>query len=193
MGFWLCEKCLNEVEEASLVPEVPPGIDGVLTCFAYADPKVRILTASYKYRSATAFESAQGALLRHWVQQHSLPIWAYNDSTVLVPILSPESRIATRGINHVLRLAQTIKSSFELPSPISTVLGRLEHDMHNAELEHEERAGNVRGTFYLKTSPPKNIILIDDVLTTGSTLAEAARALREGGAEQVYAITFARG
>ncbi len=193
MGFWLCDACLNEVEEASLAPEVPAGIDGVLSCFAYADPKVRILTATYKYRSATAFELAQSTLLQHWVQQHSLPIWAYDASVVLVPILSPESRIATRGINHVLRLAQTFKRSFQLPSSISTVLGRLEHDKHNAELEHEERAANISGTFYLKIEPPKNIILIDDVLTTGSTLAEAARVLREGGAERVYAITFARG
>jgi hypothetical protein len=51
------------VEEASLTPEVPTGIDGVFSCFAYADPKVRILTASYKYRSATAFESAPSTLL----------------------------------------------------------------------------------------------------------------------------------
>lgn len=193
MGFWLCDDCLKAVEEASLAPDVPEGIDGVISCFAYADPKVRTLTASYKYRSATAFEEAQSTLMRAWVQRNSLPIWAYDASATLVPILSPESRIATRGINHVLRLAQTIKTSFELPSPISTVLGRLEHEKHNAELEHEERAQNVSNTFYLKTSPPKTIILVDDVLTTGATLAEAARTLKAEGAERVYAITFARG
>ena len=193
MGFWLCGECLRSVEEASLAPEIPEGIDGIVSCFAYADPKVRILTASYKYRSATAFEQAQTELLRTWVQRNSLPLWAHDIQTVIVPILSPESRIATRGINHSLRLAQTIKRAFELPSPVSTVLGRLEHDKHNAELEHEERAQNVSETFYLKTTPPKSVILVDDVLTTGATLAEAARILKTGGTERVYAITFARG
>lgn len=193
MGFWLCDTCLMTVEEAVLTPEAPEGINGVISCFAYSDPKVRTLTASYKYRSARAFEAAQVTLLTHWVQQNSLPLWAFSESAILIPILSPESRIATRGINHTLRLAQTIKQSFGLPSPIVTLLGRLEHDKHNAELEHEERAQNVAQTFCLLSAVPKHVILIDDVLTTGATLAEAARVLREGGAEQVYAITFARG
>lgn len=73
-----------------------------------------------------------------------------------MPILSPESRIATRGINHTLRLAYTIKRAFGLPSPIVTLLGRLEHDKHNAELEHEERAQNVAETFYLLSEVPQN-------------------------------------
>lgn len=193
MGFWLCDACLATVEEAVLAPEAPEGVDGVISCFAYTDPKVRTLTASYKYRSARAFEIAQASLLTHWVQQNSLPLWAYDESATLVPILSPESRIATRGINHTLRLAQTIKQAFGLPSPITTLLGRLEHSKHNAELEHEERAQNVAETFYLLSKVPKHVILIDDVFTTGATLAEAANALRKGGAEAVYAITFARG
>lgn len=193
MGFWLCDTCLASVEEAALAPEAPEGIDGVISCFAYADPKVRTLTASYKYRSARAFETAQAKLLTHWVQQNSLPLWAYDESATLVPILSPESRIATRGINHTLRLAQTTKQAFGLPSPIMTLLGRLEHDKHNAELEHEERTQNVAETFYLLSEVPKHVILIDDVFTTGATLAEAARILRKGGADSVYAITFARG
>lgn len=192
MGFWLCKDCLQRVEEARLAPEIPEGVDGVVSCFAYADPKVRILTANYKYRSATAFEQAQSELLGRWVQQHSLPVWAYDAAATLVPILSPESRIATRGINHSLRLTQTIKQAFTLPSPIMTVLGRIEHEKHNAELEHEEREQNVRKTFYVKTSPPKTIILVDDVLTTGATLAEAAKILKAHGTERVYAITFAR-
>ncbi|HPF95138.1 MAG: ComF family protein [Candidatus Magasanikbacteria bacterium] len=193
MGDWLCSKCQNEIEEVQQLPEIPAGLDGIIACYAYSDPKVRILTASYKYRSATVLEDIQANLLKNWVHKYSLPLWAYDTSAVLVPIVSPESRTRSRGIRHTSNLANTFKKAFELPSAVSEYLGRHEHRYHNADLTHEERSTNVKNTFFIEGKLPEKIILIDDVVTTGSTLSEAAQLLKEHGTKEVYALVFARG
>lgn len=192
MGFWFCDTCKENVEVAALLSDIPEDLNGVIACFAYTDPKIRTLTASYKYRSATVFEETQKELLERWVHAHSLPLWAFDEKAVVIPIPSPETRIQARGINHTLQLAKTIKSAFQLPSTIRTVLGRKEHTTHNADLAHDERILNVKETFVAFGEIPEKIILVDDVLTTGSTLSEAARILKMHGAKEVYAIVFAR-
>jgi predicted amidophosphoribosyltransferase len=59
-------------------------------------------------------------------------------------------------------------------------------------LTPEERRANLSGAFAIREPPPRRPVLVDDVLTTGATLAEAALALRHGGAGEVTGVTFAR-
>jgi predicted amidophosphoribosyltransferase len=55
-----------------------------------------------------------------------------------------------------------------------------------------ERRRNVRGAFRARANPPKSLVLVDDVYTSGATVAAAASALRGAGARRVEVVTFAR-
>jgi predicted amidophosphoribosyltransferase len=59
-------------------------------------------------------------------------------------------------------------------------------------LSREERRRNVRGSFAVVAPPPVHVALIDDVYTTGATVAAAATELRRAGARSVHVVTFAR-
>jgi ComF family protein len=55
-------------------------------------------------------------------------------------------------------------------------------------LNRNERIENLKGRIYLKSSPPKNVLIIDDIITTGSTMEVCASVLREGGAQKIYGL-----
>ncbi len=56
------------------------------------------------------------------------------------------------------------------------------------KLDRKERLENMKGRIYLKTAPPKIALIIDDVITTGSTLEVCSEVLKEGGTEKVYGL-----
>lgn len=85
-----------------------------------------------------------------------------------------------------------------LGRPVRHLLCRIRETPTQTRLTARERAKNVRGAFQLRgwvgtRVEGKRILLVDDVMTTGSTVNECARVLRGGGAEAVYVLTVARG
>jgi ComF family protein len=117
---------------------------------------------------------------------------------VLVPVPLRISKSHLRGFNQaeeIARVTQKIlrKRGWELP--IQNLLVRVRPTTSQTGLSRSQRRANVRGAFQIVSSgiaSGRNIILIDDVLTTGTTAQECARILRRGGASRVWVATAAR-
>jgi ComF family protein len=99
-------------------------------------------------------------------------------------------RSLRRGHHPAERLALELGRRWELP--VEPLLGRAREVKQQRGLSVEERRRNVRGAFEAARDPPRRLCLIDDVYTTGSTVAAAASALRRRGARHVEVVTFAR-
>ena len=115
------------------------------------------------------------------------------DADLLLPLpLAPE-RLRERGFNQALALARHLAPD----KTCATLLLRIRHSAPQASLARAARLANVRGAFAvdplrLREIAGRKLVLIDDVMTTGATLFEAARTLRATGAAEVSAIVLAR-
>jgi ComF family protein len=111
---------------------------------------------------------------------------------LILPLpLSPQ-RLAERGFNQAQEIARLIARETLLPL-CTTLLIRERHTHPQSLLPWKERARNVRDAFHCSTDlAGAKIALVDDVLTTGSTLHEAARALKRQGAAEVTGWVVAR-
>jgi len=129
------------------------------------------------------------------------------DTAWLVPVPLGRQRLRERGYNQSERLARALAGHWR--RPVVDLLARVRETATQTALTPEARLANVAGAFQLRIvdcglriegrtvqsairNPQSAIILVDDVFTTGATLAEAARALERAGARTVLAVTFGR-
>ncbi len=116
------------------------------------------------------------------------------EKSLIIPIPLHPRRERWRGFNQAELIAKKFAESFNLE--ISTgILKSIKNKKPQAKLNEEERKENIKDCFEcsLDNLAGRNIILIDDVITTGHTLSEAARVLRENGAGQVWGLVIAKG
>ena len=124
-------------------------------------------------------------------------------SSVLVPIPLAPKRLRQRGYNQSEALARALGRQWKVPV-LTDLLARTRETPTQTALTPETRLANVAGAFETRNAergtgnssafPLRSsaLILVDDVFTTGATLAEAARALEQAGATRIVGITFAR-
>ena len=114
--------------------------------------------------------------------------------TVIVPVPSSPDRARERGYDHADLHARAAGGRLGLP--VVRMLERTRSTVAQFDLDRDARAGNVVGAFALRSAAPDPrsvwFVLVDDVMTTGSTLAACAAALLETGALAVSAVTVAR-
>lgn len=110
---------------------------------------------------------------------------------LIVPIPSSPASLASRGFHHTLQLANIVGKTLRLPVARSILYFRTS-PVPQASLLPDARWENIRDTLHARRRIAGRILLIDDVLTTGATLAEAGRVLQLAGAEAVDAITLLR-
>jgi ComF family protein len=119
---------------------------------------------------------------------------ATNEPSALIPIPLAPKRARQRGYNQAEVLAAALARRWRTPVVLDVLIRRRETPTQTA-LTPETRLANVAGAFATRHDerlPSSALMLIDDVFTTGATLAEAARALEQAGATKVYGVTFAR-
>ena len=115
-----------------------------------------------------------------------------DEASVLVPIPLAPKRLRERGYNQSDALAEALGRRWGLPVS-RTLLTRTRETATQTALTPETRLANVAGAFGARVNKPwPTVLLVDDVFTTGATLAEAARALEQAGARRVFGITFGR-
>lgn len=110
---------------------------------------------------------------------------------VIVPIPLFKKRLKERGYNQAFKLGEEIGKVLNLP--IINGLERIKDTPTQTTLDFKDRKNNVKGAFKAldKTFKGKNVLLIDDVYTSGATLKEACKVLKSSGANKIYVLTLA--
>ncbi|MDP3941311.1 MAG: ComF family protein [bacterium] len=120
----------------------------------------------------------------------------YDDQSLLVPIPLHKTKYRQRGYNQAELLAKGL--SVKLGVPVVSTLERVKKTQSQVSLDRKMRRENIAGAFVIAEKAgeilrKKTIFLVDDVLTSGATLSEAASVLKRGGAGKVYGLTLAHG
>ena len=113
----------------------------------------------------------------------------------LLPVPLHARRLQERGYNQSLLLARTIAGKLDNMMLCENVLTRVRYTLPQAKMNREERLKNVRNAFVVQNKQilkDRVVALVDDVMTTGSTLNECARVVRQADAKAVFSITIAR-
>lgn len=161
----------------------PPPWERAWAPFRYAWPLDR-LAARHKFAGALA---AGRTLARIWSAQ-SPP----THPDLLVPVPLHRGRLRRRGYNQSLELARVLAARHGIDWR-ADVLRRRRPTRAQTELDAASRHRNVRGAFAaVLADPPAHVAVVDDVMTTGATMAECARVLRRAGVARVDAWALAR-
>ncbi len=154
------------------------------------DQFVRDAVYQFKFSNKLNYGILLARLLERHIRKQDLTA-----PDVLLPVPLHRRRLRKRGFNQALQIARTLNKS--LNSSISFKDVRRIRETHaQMELPAAERYANVRNAFALRTSKPlfkgKCVAVIDDVMTTGSTVNELAKCVKKAGAEKVHVWCVAR-
>jgi ComF family protein len=182
-GGLLCARC-----RAGLRPypagEAVVGLDGAVVGWVFEGAVQRAVHA-LKYGRRRRVAGALADALADAVGTRP-------PGAALLPVPLHGERLAERGFNQSAELARGLGRRWGMPV-VDGALARARDTGHQAGLSRRERLSNVAGAFVWRGAgpPPATVVLVDDVLTTGATLAACAAALREAGAREVRAVALA--
>jgi len=168
-----------------------PRFRKALSYGAY-DGALRELIHLFKYNRVKPAGRLLGSLLEEAVAGTGLP-----DSVLLIPVPLWRNKRHTRGFNQAEAIARafaSLKPSGSIQLDTSS-LARTRETASQTGLTRHQRRANVRGAFAV-IKPEKirgrSILLVDDVMTTGTTVNECSRVLLRAGAKEVFVATVAR-
>ena len=168
----------------------PPPYAATLAAFVYAFPVDRLLQ-SLKYGGRVALADYAGAELAAAVAAALAAAGADRRPHAVCAMPLAPARQRARGFNQAQELARRVATTLGLP--LAAPLERRRHGEAQAALAWSERARNVAGAFACTGDVRgRRLALVDDVMTTGATVAAAATALRDAGAATVEAWVVAR-
>ena len=170
------------------------AIDGAFSAINYKGV-VKKLIYNFKYKPYLSdLKNSLVELFYESVIQNEIFQKAYADKPILVPIPLHANRLRKRGYNHAKLLS--VGLSKKLGLEIIEVLKRNRNTKSQFGLNLKQRKENISNSFALLPNIPiskyPNIFLVDDILTTGSTLLEGARILKRRGVRKVWGLTLAR-
>jgi len=172
----VCAACLTDA----------PPFDRAWTAFRYETP-VRQQIVGLKFRGTLAPAHVLGRLMAERLARRAEPL-----PEVLIPVPLHAARLRRRGYNQALEFGRELSRRLSLPLA-PRAAARTRPTREQTDLTAAERRRNLRGAFSVGDAVRgKHIALLDDVITTGATLGELARAARKAGARRIEAWAVAR-
>ena len=172
--------------------ESRPDFERAVSFGEYRDG-LRGLIHLLKYEAVTPVRAPLGEMLANVISE-VLPSCS-DAKPMLIPVPLQRSRSRARGFNQAELIARSATRHLPELEYAPQLLLRRRETISQVGLSREERIENVRDAF--SVSDPdrvhgRSVIVVDDVMTTGTTLSECARVLKQAGAQQVWAATVAR-
>ncbi len=172
----LCGKCQKS----------HPHFDRTLAPLKY-EREVAPLISGFKFRNRLEYGKLLTQILADFLEEH-----IDHRPELLLPVPLHKNRLRERGYNQSLEIAHLLSKRFGIPIDFQS-LQRHRDTEHQSELNYTDRRKNIKHAFTL-TQPLniKSVALIDDVITTGETVAEISRLLKRGSVQQVDVWALAR-
>lgn len=213
-GFYLCKSCLEKIPltdkflchscgQLSLWGKTCEKcqkkfyLTGLIYAYSYKINLVREVIKALKYKYLQELVKPLTSLLikciknSHFFSNFSQSTFQY----LVIPIPLHRKKNLFRGFNQAELIGQEIAREFDLELK-NDLLIRVKNTASQTDLKENQRLLNVQDVFQVKERKiinDKIIFLVDDVVTTGATLNEAAKVLKEAGAKEVWGLTVARG
>ena len=182
----VCKACWGKLMPAPAV-EVPKPIDRMAVAFAY-DDTLRVLIHEFKFNQTPGLAKP---LAEHFRDRLDGMGFVFFDS-LIVPVPAHPARVRERGYNPAELLAKELAASLDLAySP--RLATRIKHSPHQSSLPDNARKSTLKDAF--RVAPPSGdqtesvrLVLVDDVVHTGRTIGQLARAARKAGWKKVDAV-----
>jgi ComF family protein len=200
-GSFLCAACRRRLPVAApprcmrcWIPCARPvcpecgasALDGACTPFVF-EGGARTLVHQLKFEYLHALAEPMTELLAGFLLAQSLPV------DLVVPVPLHRRRRLRRGFNQSELLARGVAGRLGLELDVRSLRRRRNTPPQLEADDRVRREQNVRGAFACRSSlDGRNLLLVDDVLTTGATLRECAATLKGAGAARVHALAFCR-
>lgn len=160
-------------------------LDGLLY-FALYDKKTQEIIKDIKYKFYFDILKELAEIMSEYLRTYK-----FSPDLILADVPLHNRKKLFRGFNQSEVLAKEI--AFRKGFKYKSLLKRIEDTKTQVGMNREERENNLRTAFKVINSEiPKEVLLVDDIYTTGSTLNQCAKVLKEAGAEKVYGYVFAK-
>lgn len=188
--------------KCSRCQDLPAGrqvknLSGLYFALSYKEKSLtRKLIYNFKYEPYFVKSLAPylaNIILEHFALAKNLETHLWENS-IIIPVPLEMGKLKFRGYNQSQEIGHLLGQSLNVPA-ITGNLVKIKKTLPQMKLKAKEREENLRGSFAVKNPQEiagKKVFLVDDVYTTGSTLAECAKTLKEAGAKQVWGIAITR-
>jgi len=162
-------------------------LDGIFSLFLL-DENFEKLIYAYKYSYYYDIANELSDYLKNLIDERFKNL---AQNLVFVPIPSYKTKINERGFDHIKLIIENSNLNYK------EILKKIKNTKPQAKSNLEERLNNLKGVFAIaekykeEIKNLKTIFIFDDIKTTGATLNEAAKILKEAGAKNVFALTLA--
>ena len=199
-GDFLCVSCLSKLKIKALRGNMCytkkekefEYLDGVIYGVDYAEnPQIKSAVKQFKYRFTQDLADVFGELMAQKLSELNMN---KNRTNVLIPVPLHKKRLNYRGFNQAELLAESASKKANRTNVLNC-LSRVRHTDQQAKLSKTERHKNLNNAFCvndLNIDKESVYFVVDDVCTTGATLENCAKILKEQGIEKVYGLVIAR-
>lgn len=183
-----CRRCARRLPRGGVCGACqhrPPPFDEALAGFDYAPP-VDWLVHRFKFGGRLEC----GRVLSECLARELAARGAARPDA-LVPVPLHRRRLTSRGFDQAVEIGRLLARRLDIPQALD-VLERRRATRQQSTLNARQRRQNLRGAFRAGGDASEHVVLVDDVLTTGSTVAECARVLKRAGCRRVSVWALAR-
>ncbi len=176
-----CGRCISN----------PPPFQRTLFAYDYDGPIPKLIQR-FKYSEALILNQLLADMIVNSLKEYAFPL-----PDALIPVPLHPVRLKQRGFNQSLELAIRVGKTLNIPVHAALLI-RTRNTPNQSGLDHKAREQNIRGAFRFQADKGKthfagkHLAIVDDVITTGSTAREVAKALKSSGAARISVIAVAK-
>lgn len=211
-GNWICQDCLSNIDvleyqycpfckervfkEGTCKKHRQKNLNGLFFAASYKDPLIKKLIKKFKYPPflKELALSLSSLIITHFILSENKIIFNDQDVSIFIPVPLSLYKKRWRGFNQSEEITKELSKFLKIPYQVNNLI-KIKKTQSQINLSKEERERNIKDSFKIKNPleiQGKRIFLVDDIFTSGATMEECARVLKQAGVKEVWGIAMAR-